>query len=47
MNVEEVIKVLLVEIKKIRFEALKKNALYLSIFTLGLIFYIFEVYIRS
>ena len=26
MNVEEVIKVLLVEIKKIRFEALKKNA---------------------
>ena len=47
MNVEEVIKVLLVEIKKIRFEALKKNALYLSIFTLGLIFYIFEVYIKK
>ena len=47
MNGEEVIKVLLVEIKKIRFEALKKNALYLCIFTLGLIFYIFEVYIKS
>lgn len=47
MNVEEVIKVLLVEIKKIRFEALKKNALYLCIFTLGLIFYIFEVYIKK
>ncbi len=47
MNGEEVIKVLLVEIKKIRFEALKKNALYLCIFTLGLIFYIFEVYIKK